>query len=251
MSYPALAWAVEQDTASTHAYAVLCALAGFANENGECWPSQKRLAEKTKQSDRSVRNQIQSLIETGHIIKCEVGGRDGYRLSIHNDRNHIPVERNHVPVVEEPKAEPLSGQPEPYSQKAEPLSGPSEPVRTSHESVREKNTKKVSRETKPILERPPDVSESVWSDFITLRKAKRAPVNATAMEIIRREADKVGWPVEQALRECCARGWQGFKASWVQREDSHGNTGKTTAHERKRAALDAAERQLLAGIGEG
>lgn len=37
----------------------------------------------------------------------------------------------------------------------------------------------------------------------------------TALEAIRREAQKAGWTLEDALRESCARGWMGFKASWV------------------------------------
>lgn len=63
---------------------------------------------------------------------------------------------------------------------------------------------------------PPDgVSESVWDDFLKLRKAKKAPMTESALETIKREADKAGWTLENALRECCARGWQGFKADWV------------------------------------
>ena len=49
-----------------------------------------------------------------------------------------------------------------------------------------------------------------------MRKAKRAPLTESALKLIKKEADKAGWPLEQALQECCARGWQSFKADWVQ-----------------------------------
>jgi uncharacterized protein YdaU (DUF1376 family) len=63
--------------------------------------------------------------------------------------------------------------------------------------------------------RPDGVSESVWSDFLAMRKAKRSPLTQTALEAIQREADKVPMTIGEALMVCCARGWQGFKAEWV------------------------------------
>lgn len=72
-----------------------------------------------------------------------------------------------------------------------------------------------SQRSRPA-DRPDDVSEGTWSDFLAIRKAKRAPLTATALEGIEREAGKAGLSLEQALRECCTRGWQGFNAEWVQ-----------------------------------
>ena len=62
---------------------------------------------------------------------------------------------------------------------------------------------------------PEGVCESVWQDFLKTRKAKKAPVTETAMDGIRREAQKAGLPLEQALKTCCERGWTGFKAEWM------------------------------------
>lgn len=63
--------------------------------------------------------------------------------------------------------------------------------------------------------KPEGVSDSVWSDFLTVRKAKRAPLTQTALDGIEREAAKAGLDLAAALAMCCARGWQGFKADWV------------------------------------
>lgn len=68
---------------------------------------------------------------------------------------------------------------------------------------------------KPALIRPGDVPESVWADFLMIRKAKRAPMTATALHSIQREADKAGISITDALATCCERGWQSFKAEWV------------------------------------
>jgi hypothetical protein len=62
---------------------------------------------------------------------------------------------------------------------------------------------------------PEGVSQSVWDDFLQLRKAKKAPMTTAALSGIMREAQNAGWSLERALSECCLRGWQGFKAEWV------------------------------------
>lgn len=63
---------------------------------------------------------------------------------------------------------------------------------------------------------PPDgVSPSTWADFLKLRKAKKAPMTDTALQGIRLEAGKAGITLEEALKTCCKRGWQGFEAGWI------------------------------------
>ena len=65
------------------------------------------------------------------------------------------------------------------------------------------------------IEKPAGVSEQVWDDFIALRKAKRAPLSATALASIAKEAEKAAMHIEEALTECVTRGWQSFKADWM------------------------------------
>jgi hypothetical protein len=65
------------------------------------------------------------------------------------------------------------------------------------------------------------VSAEVRQDWIAMRKAKRAAVTPTAIRGIQREADKAGMTLESVLAMCCARGWTGFKAEWI--EKSQGN----------------------------
>jgi hypothetical protein len=67
---------------------------------------------------------------------------------------------------------------------------------------------------KPAFRKPDDVSESVWADFLTVRKAKKAPVTESGMAGIRREAAKANISLEDALRISVERNWQGFRADW-------------------------------------
>jgi len=71
------------------------------------------------------------------------------------------------------------------------------------------------KNTRAVAQPPDGVSDSVWDSFKALRKAKRAPITPAAMQGIQSEASRAGWSLEDALKECCARGWQGFKADWV------------------------------------
>ena len=73
--------------------------------------------------------------------------------------------------------------------------------------------------------RPDDVSEEVWADFLTLRKAKKAPITDTALRGFRREAEKAGISLQQAIEVSCTMGWQGFKAEWYQRQNPSKQAG--------------------------
>lgn len=63
---------------------------------------------------------------------------------------------------------------------------------------------------------PPDgVSIKVWADFLKHRKQMKAPITETAMAGIRREAEKAGFSLEQALVTSMERSWRSFKAEWI------------------------------------
>jgi uncharacterized protein YdaU (DUF1376 family) len=81
-----------------------------------------------------------------------------------------------------------------------------EPLTTNYKPIKEKATSVAT---------PIGVSDSVWQEFKTLRKAKKAPITQRAIDAITSEANKAGWTLEKALEECVVRGWQAFKADWV------------------------------------
>ena len=84
------------------------------------------------------------------------------------------------------------------------------------ETETERETKTETKKKTAVADPPEGVSQSVWEDFVQLRKVKKAPITPSALSGIMREAAKSRWTLEQALTECCARGWVGFKAEWVQ-----------------------------------
>ena len=78
------------------------------------------------------------------------------------------------------------------------------------------NNQEPKKRQRPAVVCPPDVDASVWDDWLQVRKAKRAgPVTETSLQVIRSQAAIANWTLNQAIQECAARGWQGFRADWV------------------------------------
>ena len=103
--------------------------------------------------------------------------------------------------------------------KSKPSANPTETQMVSKDNP---NHKPITNNHKPIKEiqaavaaTPVGVSQSVWDDFVKHRKTLKAQISKTAITRIEQEASKAGWTLEQALIECVARGWRGFKAEWV------------------------------------
>ena len=67
---------------------------------------------------------------------------------------------------------------------------------------------------KTVFNKPEDVSELVWNDFLIVRKAKNSPITESSISGIRREAGKVNISFEDALIVCIERNWQAFKSEW-------------------------------------
>lgn len=94
-----------------------------------------------------------------------------------------------------------------------------------------------------VVATPFGVSDSVWQDFVKHRKTKKAQVTQTVIDGIRREAEKAGWTLEDALRETIVRNWQSFKAEWVA-DKTLSKTGETN-----QKVLSGLTRGLIGGAG--
>lgn len=95
------------------------------------------------------------------------------------------------------------------------------------------------------------IEQGMAQDFNAIRKAKRCPLTATALNDIQAEAAKLSLTLEQAIKECCGRGWAGFKAKWIEEEQRGSSFGggkpATTRH------VDSAEetKRMLAEKDKG
>lgn len=89
------------------------------------------------------------------------------------------------------------------------------PVGMEGNGKEKEKEKKAAKAAATVVATPVGVSESVWNDFVALRKSKKAPLTNTALEGLMREATKAKMTLEQVLSTCCERGWGGFKADWM------------------------------------
>ena len=73
---------------------------------------------------------------------------------------------------------------------------------------------------------PEDVGQQVWSDWLLLRKTKKAPVTETVLQGARQEAAKAGLTLEAFLKVWCQRGSQGLQADWLKPNERPQSKGK-------------------------
>jgi uncharacterized protein YdaU (DUF1376 family) len=125
------------------------------------------------------------------------------------------------------------------------------PTETQTVSKDNPNQEPITNNHKPIKEiqaaaaaAPSGVSQSVWNDFVKHRKALKAQISMTAINRIQQEAAKAGWTLEQALTECVAQGWRGFKAGWVVEKQNLTKTGQMN-----QTVMSGLTRGLIGGGG--
>lgn len=103
-----------------------------------------------------------------------------------------------------------------------------ESMNTHHADAEQPHGDTASRSTKIVLSVNticallPGLSPSVAADYLTHRKAKKAPMTESAWKIICREIQKSGVSPDDALSEAMAAGWQGFKAEWLANRNKSG-----------------------------
>jgi uncharacterized protein YdaU (DUF1376 family) len=69
---------------------------------------------------------------------------------------------------------------------------------------------------------PEGVTEQVWQDWLSLRRAKRAPVTQTVVSSATAEAAKAGLSLQAFLTVWCRRGSQGLEADWLKPNERAG-----------------------------
>lgn len=195
---------------------VLLSLADQANDDGVCWPSQPKIAQRCSLTERAVRQQLKLLEDSGLISRhSNAGIKTIFRLSIPEEpRNDIPP-RNDVPPrndIPEPRNDvpptPEYGSGDPGTTFRVNISKPKEPSTTV-----KKNTRAPKFDALAYLSGK-GVDASIVSDWLVLRKEKRAPATLTAITEIEREVAKANITLTDALRVSCMRGWQAFNADW-------------------------------------
>lgn len=83
---------------------------------------------------------------------------------------------------------------------------------------KDRKTERTRARANGSPKRPDDISEQTWSDFLSIRRTKKAPLTETAWNRISQQLDLAaedGWSRDEALAEAVTAGWQGFRYEWL------------------------------------
>ena len=97
MSIQAVAWAISQRVGSPTGKVLLVCLANYANERGECWPSQRTIAHEAELSRRTAITWLNRLEKDGFIKRKRRQSKDGFRTS-----DLVTLQLNKLPEPSEP-----------------------------------------------------------------------------------------------------------------------------------------------------
>lgn len=114
-----------------------------------------------------------------------------------------------------------------------------EPITNNQEPQDQKTTAAVRRNWLSELIGH-GVTEKHATDWLEVRKGKKAKMTDTVVDGIKREAAKAGVTFGEAIRISAESGWQGFKADWVNKSPANGG-GFMTKQER----IEAANQRVL------
>ena len=92
---------------------------------------------------------------------------------------------------------------------------------------------KVKKVEKTSIPMPEGINAVIWKDFL---KTRAKPITQTGLNGIAKQAVLAGISLEAALQECCTRGWQSFKAEWINKTQGAKN-GKFNVHAAGRESL--------------
>jgi hypothetical protein len=113
---------------------------------------------------------------------------------------------------------------------------------------REEQEKNTHREKFSEVERPDDMPEQVWTDWLRIRRKKKAPLTKTAWEGVKREAAIAGLTPAEAVLHAAESGWQGFKAEWLKRDTAKSGTETMSFAERATEAKAQRIAELTGGM---
>ena len=186
-----------------------------ANDQGVASPSLTKICERTCFGRTAVIAAIRWLEDEGLVVADRSNGR---HTSYSVDLNAINLFASRSGPSPEPVRLADSNQ---SASRTNQSASRTIPVRQA-DTNRHKPSRTVrsNRNTHANLE--PEVAEvlgqidpALVADFLAVRKAKRAPLTQTALRVIQVEARKAGLTLDAALRICCERNWQAFRADWA------------------------------------
>lgn len=199
------------------------ALADHAHDDGtHIYPGIPALMRKTRQSERSVQNQLRKMLSSGflQVVSTSSGGPGNYsEYKINpdwiNGAKVAPLEtvQSDTETVQSGTA---NGANSGIAYKEEPNTKQIQPKHSARDLAGSKPPGKVPSENqnaKTIL-LGFGIPASLCDSFVRVRNKKQLAVTPEAVRGVEREAVKLGLTLVQAITICCEKGWAGFNSKW-------------------------------------
>ena len=235
MSIDATRWAWAAPVNNSSQRLVLLSLADRAGEEHTAWPSIERLAKDTVLDKKTVQKVILELIKLGlvedtgertgptrrvRVLKLNgVKGREEYTQNLDdantpkNGNIKQSQKRNDSKNGIDPKNG-IGNEPN-FGVCNEPKNGLGNlPIEPNNESNNIKEKFSFAGELKNL-----GANEQLISDWLQVRKAKKAGNTKTALNGFMKQVEKSGLPLNTVLEICVIRSWQGFNIDWLKNID--------------------------------
>lgn len=214
---------------------VLLALADFANDEGECWPSMVGVAQKARMTERGAQKIVRRLEEDGWLKIDTGGGRGGknrYRILAQNPEQETPNTKRGM------EEKPRTAEHKPRTGVQEtPNGGSPEPSVT----IKEPSVKGRAREILASV-----IGEKAADDLIAHRRALKKPLTERAAELIAGRLVGCRDPVA-VVNQSIMNGWQGVFPEKI----SGGRNDGAAADRARRAGERYAERRIACDVDRG
>ena len=87
--------------------------------------------------------------------------------------------------------------------------------RTRQRTTEPIQRKHSSKRTNVSMERPADVSDGVWSDYVQARTNRKAIISDSVIQGLRKEAESAEMTLEAVLMKMTEKGWISFDHRWL------------------------------------
>lgn len=239
MSWPTMDRVMDADIRPPSLKLTAVAFARFLNDKtGQLNPSMARVAAATGLSEVQARRQVHELVNMGvlSVVANHDGGRSGssrwYRLHLDKLPGTPITSDSRTPLTDETpltSETPITGDRDASHGREGPLSPVIDTPLTS-ETLKEKEQRRNNKENREVeprkrstpateIAKPADVDQQTWTDWLALRKGKRAAVSETVLNGARGQSEKAGMTLDAFLQVWCLRGSQGLMADWLRPEE--------------------------------
>ena len=220
-------------------------LAQWSNESGQVYRSVPQLSEEIGASRSAIDRHLKELKEAKLIgtFHPQAGGVNHFEFYDH-EWMHAPIKKQlvyksddydptskvtlpHVKIDVTPTSKMTCINKKEIERNKKDNNNTNNPVKISKNDLQEtyypmppSNEEKKSTALtidKLVIDNPHNIPSPMIEDWITNRKAKKAPITQTVWNKINKELAKCTKPLE-AFEEFVAAGWQSFNAEWVNKK---------------------------------